>query len=798
MKALVFKELKSVFCSSFGAFFSLAFLLIIGGLLWFFSGKYNLVDSGYADLSGFFVLSPILLLVLIPALTMRSFSEERKGKTLDILMTRPVSIFHIYLSKYLSVVIFISITLLPTCVYVYSLSQLANPVGNIDLNAIFASYFSLLLLVMVFVSIGLFGSALSKNQVVALITSVILSVFVYYGFDLLSGLFLTGKMQAAVSSLGLLHHYELMQKGVIRFKDLFVVVNYLVLFVILALVVLSGSKLRVLVRGGVLFAILNVGLYFIPNYRIDFTSDKRYTLSDYTINLLKGTKNEIPLNINVYLSGDLNYGFQRLQDATVNLLNDYNRYVNSNLEIRQTNIYQSESSASEIYEAMAQRGMPGIILNEIDREGKASKKIIYPYAQISNGKDTLVVPLLKNIAGYTVEENINASIESLEFEFTDAIRLLSQEASKSIAFIEGHNEISRTYVYDAEEALSKYYTVNRGQIGNEINILDNFDAVIIAGPLSKYSETDKYILDQYIMSGGKVLWLIDGAFYSHQDLAQLGHSASMKNDVNLDDMLFSYGVRINSNLIQDNQCVSTYLMSDAGSQSASVVPSYFQPLLIPSQDFPITKNIRDVKAGFASSIDIVNNSTNVTKHILLTTSANTHLVKVPDAIDFDIAKIQNNKDYFDLQFVPVAVSLEGVFTSVFQNRMMPDSIKADSYKTKNISERTKMIVVSSSDIITNEIQGHGQSSQVLPMGYDRVSQQQFGNRDFIVNAVNWLTGDDGLMQLRTKQQKLYILNKKEAYKKRNQYAILNIAFPVFFIALVMGSISLYRKRKYEK
>lgn len=798
MKALVFKELKSVFCSSFGAFFSLAFLLIVGGLLWFFSGKYSVVDSGYADLNRFFDLSPILLLVLIPALTMRSFSEERKGKTLDILMTRPVCMLHIYLSKYLAALIFIFITLLPTCVYVYSLSQLANPVGNIDLNAIFASYISLLLLVVVFVSIGLLGSVLSKNQVVALITSVTLSVFVYYGFDLLSGLFLSGKMQAAVSSLGLFHHYELMQKGVIRFKDLLVVVNYLVLFVTLALIVLSDRKSISLVRGGIFFVILNVGLFFIPNYRMDFTSDKRYTLSDYTINLLKGTKNEIPLDINIYLSGDLNYGFQRLQDATVNLLNDYSRYVNGSLEIRQENVYQSENSASEIYEAMAERGMPGIVLNEIDREGKASKKIIYPYAQISNGKDTLVVPLLKNVAGYTAEENINASIEGLEFEFTDAIRLLSQDASKSVAFIEGHNEISRTYVYDAEEVLSKYYTVNRGQIGNEINILDNFDAVIIAGPLSKYSETDKYILDQYIMSGGKVLWLIDGAFYSHQDLAQLGHSASMKNEVNLDDMLFSYGVRINPDLIQDSQCISTYLMNDGGVQSASVVPSYFQPLLIPSQDFPITKNIRDVKAGFASSIDIVNSSSAVIKHILLTTPANTHLVKVPDMIDFDIAKIQDNKDYFNQQFVPVAVSLEGVFTSVFQNREMPDSIKADNYKTKNTSEKTKMIVVSSSDIITNEIQGQGQSSQVLPMGYDRVSQQHFGNRDFIVNAVNWLTGDDALMQLRTKQQKLYVLNKKEAYENRNQYAILNIAFPVFFIALVMGSIFLYRKRKYEK
>ncbi len=797
MKALVFKELKSVFYSSFGAFFSLAFLLIIGSLLWFFSGKYNVVDSGYADLDRFFGLSPILLLVLIPALTMRSFSEERKGKTLDILMTRPVSMFHIYLSKYLAAFIFIFITLLPTYIYIYSLSQLANPVGNIDLNAIFASYFSLLLLAMVFISIGLFGSALSKNQVVALITSVILSALVYYGFDLLSGLFLTGKTQVAVSSLGLFHHYELMQRGVIRFKDILVVINYLVLFVILTLVVLSDRKSGFLVRGAVLFVIINIGLYFIPNYRVDFTSDKRYTLSDYTISLLKGMKDEAPLDINIYLSGDLNYGFQRLQDATLNLLNDYNRYANSSLDIKLKNVYQTESSASEIYEAMAEKGMPGIILNEIDREGKASKKIIYPYAQVSNGKDTLVVPLLKNVAGYTAEENINASIEGLEFEFTDAIRLLGQETPKSVAFIEGHDEISRTYVYDAEEVLSKYYTVNRGEIGKEINVLDNFDAVLIAGPLSKYSETDKYILDQYIMSGGKVLWLIDGAFYSHQDLARLGHSASMKNDVNLDDMLFSYGVRINPDLIQDSQCVSTYLMTDAGVQSTFVVPSYFQPLLLPSQDFSITKNIRDVKAGFASSIDIVNNSPDVIKHILLTTSANTHLVKVPDVIDFDISKVQNNNDYFDQQFVPVAVSLEGVFTSVFQNRKMPDSIKADGYKTKNISEGTKMIIVSSSDIITNEIQGQGQSSQVLPMGYDRVSQQQFGNRDFIVNAVNWLTGDDGLMELRTKQQKLYILNKKEAYENRNQYAILNIVFPVFFIALVMGSIFLYRKRKYE-
>ncbi len=183
---------------------------------------------------------------------------------------------------------------------------------------------------------------------------------------------------------------------------------------------------------------------------------------------------------------------------------------------------------------------------------------------------------------------------------------------------------------------------------------------------------------------------------------------------------------------------------------------------------------------------------------MLTTSANTHLVKVPEVIDFDITRVQDQPDYFNQQFIPVAVSLEGEFTSVFQNRMIPDSINTDGYKTIDKSKSTKMIVISSSDIITNEIQGQGQDSQVLPMGYDRVSQQQYGNREFIINAVNWLTGDNGLMQLRNKQQKLYILNKKEVYDNRDKYAVINTGLPVLFILPVMGTVILFRKRKYEK
>ena len=185
------------------------------------------------------------------------------------------------------------------------------------------------------------------------------------------------------------------------------------------------------------------------------------------------------------------------------------------------------------------------------------------------------------------------------------------------------------------------------------------------------------------------------------------------------------------------------------------------------------------------------------KNVLLTSSANAHLLQVPEIIDFDVERIQDKPDYFNQPFVPVAVSLEGVFTSAFTNRLVPDSVHGVN-KSISQSTYTKMIIVSSSDIISNEVQGQGQNSRVLPMGYDRMSQQQYGNRDFIVNAVNWLTDEDGLMALRTKQQWLYLLNKKEAFESRDNYMVLNIGFPVLFMAFLMGAIYIYRKRKYEK
>ncbi|MFV0419187.1 MAG: gliding motility-associated ABC transporter substrate-binding protein GldG [Dysgonomonas sp.] len=796
MKALVLKELKSIFCSPVGTFFALVFLLITGATLWLFSGSYNFIDNGYADMRSFFWLASILFIVLIPALTMGLFAEERRNKTLEILISRPIGTWKIYLSKFISIYIFVITVLVSTIVYAYSLYQLSYPEGNIEIKSIIASYISLMMMLLIFISVGLLGSAITKNQIVAFIISLLLSLFIFYGFDLFSGLFNTGKLQLFISSLGLAYHYDIMQRGIIQLSDVLTVANYLILFMAIALLILD-LKPRVVYISLLFIVILNVIFIFAPNMRFDFTKDKRFTLSRYTLNLLESIEKDKSISVEVFLNGELNQGFQKLNNSVNDLLSDYISVANGNVFMKNINPYQLMGDL-EIHKSMDDKGMPGIMLNEKDREGKISRKLIYPYARVSNRTDTLIIPLLKNIAGNTAEENLNASMEGLEYEFTDAIRLLSQKEERSIAFVEGHGELPRSYVYDAEELLSKYYSVNRGQIGGDVGVLDNFDAVIIAGPLKKYSETEKYILDQYIMSGGKVLWLIDGVFYSYNELAATGHSASMKNDVNLDDMLFTYGLRINPDLIQDKQSSSIYLVADDDHQSASLQPNFYQPLLMPSPTHPVTNNIRDVKSGFVSSIDIVNNSAEIISNILLTSSANAHRVKVPEIIDFDIERIQNSPNYFNEQFIPVAVSLEGKFNSIFTNRPIPDSINSGNHVSIDQSKNTKMIAVSSSDVITNEIQGRGKDSQVLPMGYDRVSQIQYGNRDFILNAVNWLTGDDELMALRTKKQQLYMLNKQIAYEERNKYVVINICFPVILILLMMGSVYVYRKRKYEK
>ncbi|NDW18003.1 gliding motility-associated ABC transporter substrate-binding protein GldG [Dysgonomonas sp. 216] len=802
MRTLLKKELTNLFCSSYFIFFSVIFLLSAGLMNWYIPGSFNIPDGSYANLNSFFSLAAILLLILIPALTMRSFSEEKKNKTLDVLRTYPVKLSSVYVSKFIALSIVVFLTLVSTIIYIYVLYELANTVGNINFNEIILSYIVLWFLSFIFIAVGLFSSSITNNQVISLISAIVINFVIFFGFDLVSTLFDSGSLQLLIASFGIVKHYNLMQKAVVGIDDVLLIFNYISIFSILAIYFLNFKdkrNARFLAISAITVFLINIIVVFTPNTRFDFTADKRYTLSDYSIGQLKtiADKNE-QLNVKIYLEGDLNSGFQHLQNSIKDLTDNFNRYANGNIKVEYINP-NTLASRERLYELMSEKNMRGITLNEVSIDGKTSQKIIYPYAEVISDKDTLNVSLLKSIAGYSAEENINASIENLEFEFMDAIRILNANEPTDIAFIDGHGEIPRAYVFDAEELLSKYYFVNRGQITDNISILDSFKAVIIAGTTEKFNEKEKYILDQYIMSGGKVLWLIDGAYLSHEMMASEGESPSMKNETNLDNLLFTYGIRINPDLLQDTQCTSVMLTSgDNENNNFIEAPFYFAPLLLPSISHPVTKDISLVKSRFVSSIDVTGSNPDVNKTVLLTTSTQSHIVKVPEMVDFSNSQIQNPREYFNLSFIPTAIALEGKFVSAYKNRTAPDGINTENKLQKDISEHTKMIVISSSDIIRNEITSQNGQNVMIPMGFDRLSGQQYGNRDFIVNAVNWLVNDDEWFSLRSKQQQIRLLNKQIAYTKKNSYAFVNIAIPLVFIFLITGSFYTLRKFRYEK
>lgn len=550
----------------------------------------------------------------------------------------------------------------------------------------------------------------------------------------------------------------------------------------------------------ILFIAAIVAIYFVSEryfFRIDLTSEKRYSLSDNTKNLLKSMDKE--LDVTVYLDGDLNAGFLRLRKATKEMLDEFDAYAGS--KVRYTFDNPSAGATNEErdkkYEELEKRGMRGILVHDRDQEGQAMQKVVFPWMEISYNGKKRVVNLLKNIPDKSGEENLNTSIETLEYEITDAIRLMTTTDVPKVAFLEGHGEWVQPLVYDMSQELSRYYQVDRGAITDDPAILDNYKAIIVAAPTEKFSEKDKYALDQYIMKGGKVLWLLDGARISLDSLSTASQTVGIENNVNLSDQLFNYGVRINADLVQDVQCllipVNTARMGDQPKYEP--MPWYYSPLALAVPAHPISKNLAPVKTEFASSIDFVNEELNVKKTPLLVTSTGTHVQNVPSIVSMEVVNIEKNGYYFNRRNLIVGSILEGVFPSAFTNRMVPEGIRS-AERTITESKPTKMVVIADGDVIRNDVQGKGENMNILPLGYDRYMNQQFGNKEFLLNAVNYLTDDDGWMSLRSREIKLRLLNKPAIIGQRTFWQVINVVLPLVVLGLFGLAFNFVRKRRY--
>ena len=542
-------------------------------------------------------------------------------------------------------------------------------------------------------------------------------------------------------------------------------------------------------------ALLSVFFFF----RIDLTSEKRYSISQPTKTLLK--KANAPLKVSIYLEGDLNPGFTRLKNSAKNLLDEMSVYAAEGIDMEFINPSTAATQAEreQKYLELEAEGMTPTAIYERDKEGKSIQKIVFPWVKMTYGNKTVVVNLLKNIRGLQGEENLNISIENLEFEITDGIRRLINSQVSKIAFIEGHGELNEAQTYDISKVLSRYFQIDRGTLATDATILAEYKAIIIAKPTQPFSESDKYIIDQYIMNGGKVLWLMDGVRVSMENLSTTGISPAIALDLNLDDLLFKYGIRIQPVLLQDVQCASVPVnIAPEGAQPQfEPTPWFFAPLLLTSSQHPISKNITEVRSEFVSTIEIVGENNNTKASLLLATSDNTHVFSTPASIDLSETHDTKDKNYFNMSYMPVSVLMEGEFESNFANRMRPKEI-TNAFPLLKKSLKTRQIFVADGDIIRNETNGIASDSTTLPLGFDRYMNQQFGNRDFIANAVLYLTDDEGWIDLRSRSLKLRLLNKQLVNNERLTIQLVSILTPLLLLAIFAVLYNILRKRKYTK
>ena len=534
-------------------------------------------------------------------------------------------------------------------------------------------------------------------------------------------------------------------------------------------------------------------------YRIDLTTDKRYSISPQTKTLMHSVQE--PVTVVVYLTGDLNPGFLRLKRATVELLDELNIYSKKQFAISYNNPSEAATSGErdQKYLELEQRGMTATSVYEKDKEGKNIQKIIYPWLEISYRGKTIPVNLLKNIPGFSGEENLNISIENLEFELTDALRRLINTKVEKIAFLEGHGELSEEETMDISQSLSRYYQIDRGTIGTDAAVLNDYKAVIIAKPTLPFSEKDKFVIDQYIMRGGRVLWLVDGVRVSPESLSTGGFTPAVELDLNLSDMLFRYGVRISPVLVEDVQSVLIPVNVAAKGEKPQFQPTpwVYAPLLLTSGDHPVTRNLAPVKANFASAIEMVGDDKKLERNFLLASSDNTHILQTPAEISLAAMPDLTDKNYFNRSYVPVGVVLEGEFQSDFTNRMPPKEIvNPSAIQTKSVPGR--QIMIADGDIIRNETVGTGDNKKVIPLGFDRYMNQQFGNKDLITNAVLYLTDKNGWMELRSRTVALRLLNKKISAIEKTKWQIINVVIPPVVLLLAGLLFQWIRRRRYAR
>lgn len=541
------------------------------------------------------------------------------------------------------------------------------------------------------------------------------------------------------------------------------------------------KNIVILSIGLILLNIINKSFYT----RLDLTSDNRYTLSKTTKNIV--SKVDKFLFVTVYLEGDFPSEFKRLQRETRQYLEE--------LALENSNIKINFEAPDKKREALIKRGMMPSQLT-VEEDGKLSEAIIFPWAEVSFGKRSKVVSLLPNAIVASQDEQLEKAIENLEYSFSNAINSITQKQQKRIAVLTGNGELQDIYQYSFLSEVSKKYRLAKFTLDSvatnpqqTLQDLTSFDLAIIAKPTQKFTSKEKFTIDQYIANGGKTLWMLDYVQADQDSLFANGKMLAYPRDLNLTDLLFSYGIRINTTLIKDLYAAQIPVATGkVGNQTQfKNLEWFYHPLVGGNPKHTITKNVSPVRLQFANQIDTLKN--NIKKTPLLVSSLLSQKIGTPSFIELQsIADEVVENDYKNGNQL-FAVLLEGNFISAYKNRVKP--YESSLYKEK--ATNNKMVIISDGDVSKNQIL----KGEPFDLNRDKWTNQQFGNKDFLINSIDYLLDDSGLIQLRNKTLTIKTLDKQKAFKERTFWQLLNVVLPLLILLSFGFVFNYWRKKKYN-
>lgn len=568
------------------------------------------------------------------------------------------------------------------------------------------------------------------------------------------------------------------------------------------------SHILQLVLGLVIIIFLNViGYFFFA--RIDLTQEKRYTLSESSKKLMSNLEDIV--FIRCYLEGDIPSEYKKLRNETKEMLDQFRAY-NPDIEYEfvDPNGFENAKDKNEFYQRLFEKGFSPLLTTSTNNNSQV-QQYIFPYLEITYKGRTTIVPLISSKNGFSGESIINASIQNLEYNLYSAIRSVATQQRGKIAFLYGHGEWEVNNIWDFISSLSEYYDVDSISINEKLNALtervydsvnpnlvkikNKFDCLIVAKPTSIFSYKDLYLIDQYVMHGGKILWLLDPLNVSMDSLQTQANTFAISNFTGVDDILFRYGVKLNTDLVTDMQCAKIPIVTGQYQNNTPQMTYYpwnFFPEINPNSNHIISDKISPVKMEFVSSIDTTNSPAK--KTILLSSSNRTRVLNSPVNVSLQMLKQKQDASLFNSGAKDVAILLEGEFSSAFKNRLTPEMELNSQMGYKDFSDTTAMIVIADGDVVRNDFM----NGQLLPLGYDKYTRQMYGNKEFLINCVNYLCGDQDLIPLRSREVIMRRLDVAKIEREKTAWQIVNVALPIVIIVLFGVLLAVLRKKTFTK